>query len=51
MNYPIALVGGIETFIRYIFLGFGQKDLFNSSLVTFPINISETFTINIWRGI
>jgi len=51
MNYPAALVGGIETFIRYIFVSFDQKDLSNFSLGTFPINIYEAFTINIWRGI
>ena len=51
MNYPAALVGGIEALIRHIFVGFDQKDVSNFSLSKFPINISETFTINIWRGI
>jgi len=51
MNYPVALVGDIEALIRHIFVGFDQKDLSNFSLGTFPINISEAFTISIWRGI
>jgi len=47
MNYPIALVGGIEALIRHICVGFDQKDLSNFSLGKFPINISETSTMHI----
>ncbi|ACG57265.1 hypothetical protein HY04AAS1_0578 [Hydrogenobaculum sp. Y04AAS1] len=51
MNYPASLVGGIEALIRHIFVGFDQKDVSNFFSGTFPINISEAFAINIWRGI
>ena len=39
MNYSAALVGGIETFIRHIFVGFDQKDVFNF----FPWYVSNKY--------